>query len=432
MVRRSLILKIFLYAVAALVATFLLAFGASRLLLEHGMGDTYRELGADYTRFFAREVEASFQDGQPSQVRLDELQRSLHVRLDYFPLASGSVLPGGLAEQDWALERRAFRPDNVYWVRIAPDGELQGALRVIFLPPRAAGAVAGTFAGILVLAFGLLIIPPLYFWIIRPLRGMVETAHRLGRDLDTPVAVDRKDEFGDLERAFEAMRRQIQRMLAQKERLLTDISHELRGPLSRMAVALPLARADGGSSPYLDHIERNMDAMDVLIGELLALSRGMIPPVHDQEPLDLAELAQALVDERGLILEQRALTCEERLEPAPLLGDRQLLERAMGNLLDNALKYGQGRIRVETRREGADAIFAVSDEGPGIPEADLPHVFEPFYRPDTSRSRESGGTGLGLAIVKAVAESHGGSASLAAREGEGTRAILRFPARLGV
>ena len=89
----------------------------------------------------------------------------------------------------------------------------------------------------------LIIVPPIYLWVLRPLREMVEVAHRLGGgDLDTPVAVGRKDEFGELERAFEHMRAELKQAVEQRERLLTDVSHEIRAPLARMMIALPLLR----------------------------------------------------------------------------------------------------------------------------------------------------------------------------------------------
>jgi len=118
------------------------------------------------------------------------------------------------------------------------------------------------------------------------------------------------------------------------------------------------------------------------------------------------------------------------LEPASTEGDESLLRRAMGNLLDNAIKYTpeRGRIAVATRVDGDEAVFRVADNGPGIPAAALPHVFEPFFRPDTSRTRETGGTGLGLSIVRAIAEQHGGKAALESEEGTGTTAELRVPA----
>lgn len=429
MVRRSLVLNILLYAIASLFITFLLAIGTSQFLMSHGLGDSFRQLGADYAQYMGRQLEATLVDGQPDPDRLAELERSLHVDLRVVPIASASEIPEELTGQTW-ISRYDWGGPPSFWIWLASEGQRVGALEVTFHRPQPVlGRMVGAFAICWVLAVGLMLVPPLYIWVIRPLRKMVETANRLGRDLDTPVTIDRKDEFGDLEAAFESLRQRLQRMLTQKERLLTDISHEMRGPLSRMAIALPLVRADGESSPYLDHIERNMNAMDRLIGELVALSRGQNPPERYQEPLDLAELVQELVDERALAMQQNGITFELTFEAAPVMGDRLLLERAIGNLLDNAMKYGKPPLEISTAKDGAYAVFTVRDHGAGIPEKDLPHLFEPFYRPDTSRSRQSGGTGLGLAIVKTVAQSHRGEAVLESREGEGTTASFRLPLR---
>ncbi|MFN3428500.1 MAG: ATP-binding protein [Candidatus Sericytochromatia bacterium] len=279
----------------------------------------------------------------------------------------------------------------------------------------------------------LMIVPPLWFWVVRPLRRMVAIADRLGHgDLATPVPIDRTDEFGELEKAFESLRQRVQQMLAARERLLRDISHELRAPLSRMAIAVPLLR-DDRPSPYIDHLERDMTIMDDLIGEILALARGRSPESLQRGPVDLAEVAAGLLAERGVVLAQREMPVASALAPAPTVGDRRLLARAMGNLLDNALKYtpDQAAVRLETAIEHGEAVFRVADRGPGIRAADLPHLFEPFYRPDASRTRETGGTGLGLAIAGAIAEAHGGTATLRSSEGLGTTAELRFPVEAG-
>lgn len=433
MVIRSLILKVYLYAVVTLVITFVLTIAATKILMNHGMTENIRNIGADYATFIASEVEKTIHDGQPSQARIDALAKSLHVKLTYVPAGVSESLPypPALMQREWVKEQFTFRSHHRYWVKLAPGGEFQGALRVEFIPPDPAKGHSGwIFAGFLIGALALMIVPPLYLWVLRPLKRMVDKVHHLGMDLTVPVANDRKDEFGELEGSFEALRQRIQRMLSQKERLLTDISHELRAPLSRMAIAVPLIRSEAGDSSYLDHIERNMQAMDRLIGELLTLSRGQTPPEREQESLDLAEMARELIAEREIVMEQRGLALETHLEAAPVRGDRRLLERAMGNLIDNAVTYGAGRIRVETGPEGNVAAFRVVDAGPGVPEADLPHLFEPFYRPDASRSRHTGGTGLGLAIVRAVAQSHGGEATLTSRLGEGSTATLRLPSKL--
>jgi len=245
--------------------------------------------------------------------------------------------------------------------------------------------------------------------------------------------IDRRDEFGRLERAFESLRVRIQQMLHQRDRLLTDISHELRGPLSRMAIALPLVKAgigDHPSSGYLQQLEQDVRAMDDLIGELLAYARGKSLQGRKDEAVDLADVARALQRDRSVVVDQRSVALESRLESAPVRGDARLLSRAMGNLLDNALKFAgeAGTVAISTSVAAGEAVFRVQDDGPGIPASDLPHIFEPFYRPDTARTREAGGTGLGLAIVQAVAESHGGKASLGAGPDRGTIAELRLPA----
>jgi signal transduction histidine kinase len=429
MVNRSLILKAYLYAVGVLLVTFVFSYGMSRLLVAYGVMESYRSVGGDVAEFMAREVAASVRDGSPDLARIDELSRSMHLGLSFVPAGASASYPAEVAHRPWVHEGPSNHQPFSYWVKVAPEGHIIGALRVQFQPPPAQGAFRWFFAGFLMVVLGFIIVPPLYLWVLRPLRRMVDTAHRLGGDLGTPVALTRRDEFGELEGAFESLRQQIQRMLAQKERLLTDISHELRAPLSRMAIAVPLMREEGDDSPYLAHIERNMLTMDHLIGELLTLSRGQTPPERDREPLDLAVMAEELLAERGMVLAQHGLTLEEGLNVAPVYGDRRLLERAMGNLIDNAVKYGAGRLRVETGRDAGCAFFRVTDHGPGIPEHELPLLFEPFYRPDASRSRHTGGTGLGLAIVKAVAQSHGGEASLSSVFGHGATATLRLPLR---
>ncbi len=435
MVSRSLVLKVYLYAVGTLVMTFMLALIASRILVSQGAMESIRSVGGDYAKYLAREVAASMRDGQPSQTRLDELSKSLHVVLNYVPRDAGATpssdgmpYPPAIHHRQWVDEHYPLKGTHIYWVSVEANGSFQGALQVTFTPPTPAGTrPRWIFAGFLMVALGFMIAPPLYFWVVCPLRSMVHTAHRLGADLTTPVTISRKDEFGELEGAFESLRQRIQRMLSQKERLLTDISHELRAPLSRMAIAVPLMREEGSESPYLGHIERNMQTMDRLIGELLTLSRGQTPPEREKESLDLSEIARDLLSERAMVMREQGLTIESSLRGAPVHGDRRLLERALGNLIDNAVKYGAGRLRIETDSDAGEAVFRISDQGPGIPDHELPLLFEPFYRPDTSRSRHTGGTGLGLAIVKAVAQSHGGEATLTSELGIGTTASLRLP-----
>lgn len=428
MVRHSLIFKLYLYTVGALILTFAFAFSTSHALMDRARGEIAQQFGYDFAQFIGHEIESSMQGDRPSAERMDQLSKAFHADLDFQSWGSGQ--PGLLQEKIVVQSGLWPRRGGNFSVRIDDGSKPRGVLSVSLHPPiRRPPRPMVPFAGAFMLVFGLLLLPPFFFWVIRPLKGMGAIAQRLGEgDLETPIPSSRRDEFGDLERAFEAMRMRLRQMLHQKERLLIDISHELRGPLSRMAIALPLLQIEGNTR-YVSSVERDMKTMDKLIGELLTLSRAQGPLPPSREDVDLAHLAKELVDERSLAFQQKNLRLDCAFGQTSMQGDRALLARALGNLLDNAIKYAPecGRIRLEAGSKEGSVFFRTINDGPGIAAEDLPHVFEPFYRPDASRSRETGGTGLGLAIVKAIADAHGGKATLESVAGESTTIELSFP-----
>jgi signal transduction histidine kinase len=421
MVRRSLLVRVYLYGLTVAIGVGALAFQGQRLLLAHGHRELMRQVSQDQAQVVGEVLEGS--PGAPGKEKLATLARVAHATLVYVPWDDRPLLKPLAGAKVVQLGPRE------YLVRLDREGRAVGALDVTFgRPPRLPYRLPLWWAFLFVTILALVILPPLWLWVIRPLRQMVEVANRLGAgELETPVAVRRRDELGDLERAFEGLRVRIQQQLAARERLLTDISHELRGPLARMALALPLARRRAEPGPYLDEVEREMNAMEAMIAELLAFARE--DAAGGADAVDLRELADEALAERGLALEAKQMQVVRRLAAAPTVGNRRLLARALGNLVDNALKYtpAGGTLELETRRDGPEAVFAVLDDGPGIPAAELPYVFEPFYRPDLSRSRESGGVGLGLAIVRRIAHAHAGEVTLQPAAGGGTRAELRLP-----
>lgn len=422
--KRSLVAKAYLYAAAVVVLLGLASALAARLLLDTGRLEGFRQFGRDRALFVAAELERA---GSTDPARLRELGQGLHARITYVPWGQVGAYPDLLASDKLVYEPTALPGPSWhrYWVRLDRGPQAPGVVLIDFEPPRPFPVAGHMLVPLIWLGFlAVLVVPPLWLWVLLPLRGLVATAHRLGAgDLATPVPVTRTDELAELEVAFETLRRRVLSMLRQKEQLLADISHELRGPLSRMAVAVPLLQVPAEDAPTVARLEREIQAMDALIGELLALARAQNAPMA-HAPLDLAQIARELVEARELHARQAGLTLSTELAPAPAEGDARLLARAMGNLLDNALKYtpAGGHVRVQT----APGRFRVVDDGPGVAAADLPHLFEPFYRPDSSRSRATGGVGLGLAIARAVAEGHGGTATLACGP-EGTVAELRLP-----
>ena len=208
---------------------------------------------------------------------------------------------------------------------------------------------------------------------------------------------------------------QKQRAAIQRERDFTRAAaHELKTPLAILQAhgealredILPEKRAE-----YLDVILDECGRMSALVGRLLELSRLESGTPLQKEPLDLSALVREVWEPLALPLEQRDITLKLDLEALQLEGDRERLREAAGNLASNALRHCTpgGTIRVTLKREGSRAVLTVYNDGEPIPEADLPHLFQPFYRGgDKSRSRDSGGTGLGLAIVRAAALAHGG------------------------
>lgn len=241
--------------------------------------------------------------------------------------------------------------------------------------------------------------------------------------LDTPVDLSirkRRDEIGELARSLEAMKTTLTTLLEAQRRLIRDISHELRTPLARLGIALELARKKAGpaAEESLDRIERESSILNEMIGQLLDLSRAEAEIGQDTpEPGDLLGLLEAVIDDanfegrpanRGVILE-----APETLRPIPMNPD--LIRRAVENIVRNALRYTPEGTRVEvsvTEREkdGRPGVsIRIRDFGPGVPENELSRIFQPFYRTESARSRDTGGTGLGLAIAQRAALVHGGT-----------------------
>jgi signal transduction histidine kinase len=285
-------------------------------------------------------------------------------------------------------------------------------------------------AWVWVLLLLLAIVPPLWLWVLRPLRRMVEVAARLGSgDLATPVPQTHRDEFGALERAFEQLRVALAQSMATRERLLLDVSHEIRGPLARMMLALPLLERDPPNGPIKAVLEGEVRAIDRLTEEVLAVARAGYQEVLQPAPVDLPDMLTELGTERQLATADKHVALVLELAPVTALGDARLLHRAAANVLDNAIKFTRpgGTIRVACREERGEAVLQVADSGPGIAAEHLPRIFEPFYRPDDSRSRETGGTGLGLSIVREIASRHGGTVAIDCPPDGGTVVTLRVP-----
>ena len=259
---------------------------------------------------------------------------------------------------------------------------------------------------------------------LRPVRRLTTAVEEIARTehLD-PIPVEGNDEVGRLAQAFNTMLASLSASQARQRQLVADAGHELRTPLTSLRTNLDLlAQADSSHAlseqsrrELLDDVRAQIGEMTTLIGDLTELARED-PAVPAVEPVELA----AVVGQAVTRVRRRTATVdfEVRTEPWWVTGDPGALERAITNLLDNAAKWSPpgGTVHVELTQ----GTVMVADEGPGVAPADLPHVFERFYR--STESRGMPGSGLGLSIVKAVADRHGG----VVRAGSGPRGGAAF------
>ena len=256
-------------------------------------------------------------------------------------------------------------------------------------------------------------------WATRPLKRLSDAAEGLGRNIDRPPLDETgPDEVVRAARAFNRMQARLQGYIRDRTRVLAAMSHDLKTPITRLRL-----RADLLDDPeHRRRFARDLDEMESMVGATLDFLRGL-ESGEAAKPIDVMALLESL---QADLAETGGDVTIEGNAAAPYPGKPQALKRCLSNLLENAIKYGKrAHVVVE---DGAEQLrIRIQDEGPGLPAEELERVFEPFYRAEQSRSRETGGTGLGLTIARSVAENHGGTLQLVNRTGAGLEACLTLP-----
>ena len=252
----------------------------------------------------------------------------------------------------------------------------------------------------------------------KPIKVFAAAAERLGRDpLAPPLEVRGPAEIGAAARAFNEMQQRLRRYVEDRTAMMGAIAHDLRTPLTRLRF-----RIEGLPEDQRRKYAADLDQMEEMITATLAFVRDATRP-GERTHLELSSLVESLCDEMA---ETGSRTEVERGEKVILQGDPMALRRLVSNLLENAIKFG-GQARARVFADAGNAIVEIDDDGPGIPAADSEKVFEPFYRREPSRSRQTGGIGLGLAVVRSIARGHGGDVSLINRVGGGLTARVNLP-----
>jgi two-component system, OmpR family, osmolarity sensor histidine kinase EnvZ len=307
-----------------------------------------------------------------------------------------------------------------YWARVpAGAGTLAVGLSSQRIDSQPAMALLIALTGGLTLAVLLAVL--LARRVVAPLAKLEQATAQLGMG-ETPELLPEAGpkEIVALSRRFNTMVVQVRELLAARTTLLAGISHDLRTPLARMRLALEMLKTRP-SNELLERLEKDIEQMDALIGNVLALARGLAR--EPAEPVEMASLLRALAEEHSTPTRRIEVRCAPGVRTLPEFSMR----RALGNLLQNALRYApEGPVELVYEREGAQSRVGVLDRGPGIATHQIEAMFQPFHRLEPSRSPDTGGHGLGLAIVRQLAQANGWRVSLSARPGGGLQAWIEW------
>ena len=254
--------------------------------------------------------------------------------------------------------------------------------------------------------------------VVGPMRALAVGADRLGRGLDAdPLPLTGPSEVRETTQAFNRMKDRLTRFVNERTHMLAALSHDLRSPLTAMRLRIEM----------LDETEDSI-RLKALVEEMQAMVEATLEFARDvakAEPAAKVDLAALLGDLVGDVGGERATLAPS--PPVPVMVRPQALNRALRNLIDNAVRYG-GVAKVTLTQEPGMAVIKVADQGPGLPEDQLESVFEPFVRLEGSRNRDTGGVGLGLAIARTIIQAHGGTITLCNLPEGGLEAVVSLPA----
>jgi len=363
-------------------------------------------------------------------------------RGEFPPLPEGRERPG--PGPGGAPVRFVLRTDEPrrYWIGLGipvaerPNVRSPGTLVLRSDSLRAGGLLLDftlwIWIGAAAVLFSVLFWLPLVRSITRSLAQMNRATSQIAEgQFDVRVNERRRDELGALGGAINRMAARLAGFVTGQKRFLGDIAHELCSPLARMQMALGILEQRAGEKEkvYVEDVREEVQQMSGLVNELLSFSRAAL----GANTLRIERMALRPLVERAVKRERRGTTEIRNEVPESLsaVADPELLVRAISNLLRNAVHYAgdAGPITIAARPANDVVELSVSDSGPGVPEAELPRLFDPFYRVDSSRTRETGGTGLGLSIVKTCVETCGGTVLCRNREPHGLEVIVRLNAR---
>lgn len=317
------------------------------------------------------------------------------------------------------IEYDRWGEEYLFFIRSWDNQQIQRPPSPLFIPGLQLAPIWHEFIILtFIILVGLLLAYILANNITKPIRLLGAGMNRLaGGDLETRISQqmdDRDDELSHLAQQFDKMAQQLQKLVAKERHLLHHVSHEMRSPLARMQAIVGLIQSQPQKQEqYLQRLENELTRMDALVGELLTLSRLETSNIPlEKEDLSLVPFLNQLVEDCQTIAQQNKQSVSLQIDKVPentkLLANESYLYRAFDNVIRNAMNYSPegSAIKVRLYQDGKNWLVDITDNGPGVDESQLPHIFTAFYRADSSAHKQ--GTGLGLAIAKHIVGQHGG------------------------
>lgn len=459
MLMRSLFLKVFLWFFLAMA----LVVGAVLIINELTRPDERFSRGTlmdKYTLFIAQTAAITYErEGQAGLVNyLERVEHTAGTRSRLFD-ERGMEL-SGLGAQQGAQEivslaaresRRVFNPSRgkplIAFPAVTDSGRRYVFVGEVSAPPP--GPPFGNLSFLLPRLFAVLLTAGvlcylLARYIVSPVVKLRAVTRQVaGGDLSArvgPLLGRRRDELATMGHDFDTMADRVETLVNAQQRLIRDISHELRSPLTRLGVALELARRRAGTEagPALDRIGREAESINEMIGQILTLSRTESGTDGLRNvKLDLCALVKEVADDaefeaRSRERSVRVVNCEA----CAMMGAPELLRSAIENVVRNAVYYTREKTEVEItlRCEAVEddkyAVISVRDKGAGVPEEAIAEIFRPFYRVEDARDRQTGGTGLGLAIAARAVRLHGGTIKATNAPDGGLIVEMRLPIKV--
>lgn len=400
-----------------------------KYLLQDSYSDLLREQGSSYVQLIANDI------GEPpdtTEARRIATRHPVDIRIEGAGRTWATNDTVASSEEIFAATQRTQFDSGDSIVLRKYKGTRFGIIRrgdwryIVEMHTSSEGAMVAP-ATIMFCVVLILLFTAAYYAVQRflhPVKLLMEGVRMVGAgEFDQRIPVSSDDELGELTQAFNAMSEQVSAIVASKRRLLFDVSHELRSPLTRMNVAL--AMLPEGKARI--SIERNIRELNIMITELLENERlAVLGGALVIDNVDIVDLAREVIETFGH--DARRIEFDALTDSLVVRSDLQRIKVAIRNVLSNALKYSSDTpVCISVFPDDGGARIVVTDKGIGISLEDQAKVFEPFYRTDDSRSRATGGYGLGLALAKSIVEAHGGTIRIDSELGRGTTIMMHIP-----